>query len=78
MDFRFTIGSANIVANLAYGKVLPCYDAIFSSYEDYMNFLYFLDIFSQSMYSKLNSVYIVNIKRNSVRNEIAQTLHYFF
>lgn len=62
MGFRFTIDSANIVANLACGKVLSCYDAIFSSYEDYMNFLYFLDTFSQSMYSKQKSVYIQDVR----------------
>lgn len=57
MGFRFTIESANNVANLTCGKVISCYDAICSTYENYMNFLYFLENFSEKFYTDYRTTY---------------------
>ena len=57
MGFRFTIESANNVANLTCGKVVSCYDAICSSYTNYTNFLYFLETFSENFYSDRRTKY---------------------
>ena len=51
MGFRFTLESANIVANLTCGRIFSCYDGIYSSIENYEGFLHFLETFSENIYS---------------------------
>ena len=51
MGYRFTLESANIVANLTFGKVLSCYREIYSSNECFEEFIQFLDMFQQNLYS---------------------------
>lgn len=51
MGFRFNLESANTVANLTCGRIYSCYDGIYSSYENYESFLYFLETFPQNIYS---------------------------
>ena len=51
MGFRFTLESANTVANLTCGRINSCYDSIFSSHENYLNFIWFLDNFTDNMYT---------------------------
>ena len=71
MGYRFTLESANTVANLAFGKVLSCYKDIYYSEERYHEFLHFLDRFHENMYSNEHERYIHNIRR------IRETLHTF-
>lgn len=61
MGFRFTLESANTVANLTCGRVYSCYDGIYSSDENYEGFLYFLDNFTDNIYS---------IRQESIHHEI--------
>lgn len=56
MGFRFTLESANTVANLTCGRIYSCYDGIYSSYENYEGFLYFLETFSGNIYSNRHEV----------------------
>lgn len=51
MGYRFTLETANTVANLTFGKVLSCYRDIYSSYESYYGFLQFVEKFQQNMHS---------------------------
>lgn len=67
MGFRFTLESANTVANLTCGRIYSCYDGIYSSYENYEGFLYFLGTFSENIYSsrqKRVNYEIDNIQKN--------------
>lgn len=63
MGFRFSLQSANTVANLTFGKVMSCYRDIFESYESYNEFLYFLDSFEENFYSGRKYYYLLDIKR---------------
>ena len=56
MGFRFTLESANTVANLTCGRIYSCYDGIYSSYENYEGFLYFLETFPENIYSNKHEV----------------------
>lgn len=42
MGYRFTLETANTVANLTFGKVMACYRDIYSSSECYEGFMQFL------------------------------------
>ena len=66
MGFRFSLQSANTVANLTFGKVMSCYRDIFESYESYNEFLYFLDSFEENFYSERKYCYLLDI--NKIRN----------
>lgn len=57
MGYRFTLESANTVANLTVGNVLSCYRDIYSSQESYNAFKYFLSQFKNNMYSDRSYVY---------------------
>lgn len=50
MGFRFTLETANTVANLSFGKVLSCYRDIRSSPERYWEFKEFLTSFDSSFF----------------------------
>ncbi|MBE5952134.1 MAG: metallophosphoesterase [Lachnospiraceae bacterium] len=63
MGYRFTLESANTVANLTFGKVMSCCRDIYSSFECYANFMYFLDQFQHNMYSNETGRYIKSIQR---------------
>lgn len=63
MGFRFTLESANTVANLTCGKIYACYDGIYSSYENYEGFLYFLDTFPEKIYSNRQEHIYYNIRK---------------
>lgn len=67
MGFRFTLESANTVANLTCGRIYSCYDGIYSSSENYEGFLYFLESFSENIYSNRQEVFhheIYNIRKS--------------
>ena len=51
MGLRFTLESANTIANLTWGRIASCYDGIYSSLENYNNFLDFLNDFKKNIYS---------------------------
>lgn len=51
MGYRFTLQTANIIANLTFGKVFSCYRYIFESNENLNNFIDFLDRFEENMIS---------------------------
>ena len=63
MGYRFTLESANTVANLTFGKVMSCYREIHSSEESYWGFRGFLDQFHENMYSNENERYSQYIYR---------------
>ncbi len=63
MGFRFTLESANTVANLTCGRIYSCYDGIYSSYENYEGFLHFLETFSENIYSNRNDIILYDIYR---------------
>lgn len=63
MGFRFTLESANTVANLTCGRIYACYDGIYSSYENYECFLYFLDTFPERIYSNRQEHIYHNIRK---------------
>jgi len=63
MGYRFTLESANTVANLTFGKVMSCYREIHSSEESYWGFRGFLDKFHENMYSNENERYSQYIYR---------------
>lgn len=69
MGYRFTMESANTVANLTFGKVMSCYRDIYSSKESYYSFIYFLERFHENMYSNEIDRYM-----NSIR-QIQEVLH---
>lgn len=50
MGFRFSLKSANIVANLTFGKVISCYNDIFSSNQNFYEFINFLERFEDNIY----------------------------
>ena len=52
MGYRFTLESANTVANLTFGRVMSCYRELCGSEEQYWSFAEFLRQFSRNMYSK--------------------------
>lgn len=58
MGCRFTLESANTVANLTFGKVMSCYRDIYSSRESYNNFMYFLNEFHRNIYSNEHERYM--------------------
>ena len=62
MGFRFSLQSANTVANLTFGKVMSCYRDIFQSRESYHQFLYFLDSFQENFYSGREKYYRYDVK----------------
>lgn len=61
MGYRFTLESANIVANLTFGKVLSCYREIYSSNECFEEFIQFLDMFQQNLYSNEMERYMKSV-----------------
>lgn len=69
MGYRFTLESANTVANLTFGKVLSCYRDICLSEQSYYGFMYFLDQFHKNIYSNQKEKYIQNLQH------IRETLH---
>ena len=70
MGYRFTLESANTVANLTFGKVMACYRDIFSSHESFEAFNYFLKQFEKNMYSSDLDYYMESIRdiRNIINN----------
>jgi len=50
MGYRFSLETANTVANLAFGKVLSCYRDIFSTENRYLEFKEFLDTFDENLF----------------------------
>lgn len=70
MGYRFTLKSANTVANLTFGKVMSCYRDIYSSAKSYEEFIFFLDQFHQNLYSNEAERYLRSIQRirNILRN----------
>lgn len=69
MGYRFTLESANTVANLTFGKVMSCYRDIYSSVECYEGFMHFLDQFHHNLYSNEMERYMRSVRR------IRETLH---
>lgn len=69
MGYRFTLESANTVANLTFGKVMSCYRDIYSSAECYEGFMHFLAQFHHNMYSNEMERYMRSIRR------IRETFH---
>ncbi|GHV17091.1 hypothetical protein FACS18949_13770 [Clostridia bacterium] len=55
MGYRFTLETANIVANLTFGKVMSCYRSLRQSEEMYWGFRHFLGGFEERFYSNENS-----------------------
>lgn len=74
MGYRFTLESANTVANLTFGKVMSCYRDIYSSEENYYNFMYFLDQFHENVYSNEIERYMNSIRR--IREVLHKYEHY--
>lgn len=70
MGFRFTLESANTVANLTCGRIYACYDGIYSSYENFDCFLYFLDSFPKRIYSNRQEHIYENIRK--IRHRIRE------
>jgi len=78
MGYRFTLESANTVANLTFGKVISCYRDIYSSKKNYNEFMYFLDQFNGNMYSNEKGRYMSSISRISKKmHESAYYKHSF-
>lgn len=69
MGYRFTLESANTVANLTFGKVMACYRDIYSSAECYEGFMHFLDQFHHNLYSNEMERYMRSVRK------IRETLH---
>lgn len=69
MGCRFTLESANTVANLTFGKVMSCYRDIYSSAECYEGFMHFLDQFHRNLFSNDVELYIKSVHR------IRETFH---
>ena len=65
MGFRFSLQSANTVANLTFGRVMSCYRDIFQSWDSYRQFLSFLDSFENNFYSGTDQYYH-NIKQITI------------
>ncbi len=63
MGYRFTLETANTVANLTFGRVMSCYRDIYSSPECYMGFMHFLEQFDRNMYSNDSERYLRNVRR---------------
>lgn len=63
MGIRFSLQSANTVANLTFGKVMSCYRDIFQSWDSYYQFLTFLDSFEENFYSEKKDHYLYNVKQ---------------
>lgn len=63
MGYRFTLETANIIANLTFGKVVTCYRDIFSSSERYEEFMLFLDQFYDNLYSSRKESYRRTVER---------------
>lgn len=63
MGYRFSLESANTVANLTFGKVMSCYRDIYSSVENYEGFMAFLDQFHRNMYSNETDNYVRAIRQ---------------
>lgn len=70
MGYRFSLETANTVANLSFGKVMSCYRDIYSSEENYTNFMIFLEQFHKNIFSNKSSEYIRNI--NIIRETLLQ------
>ena len=67
MGYRFTLETANIVANLTFGKVMSCFRGISDSTEQYFAFKYFIETFEQNFYSS-NKHTFEDVRR--IRNAI--------
>lgn len=63
MGYRFSLESANTVANLTFGKVMSCYRDIYSSEKGYNEFMSFLDQFHENIYSNRTEHYIESIRQ---------------
>lgn len=63
MGYRFTLESANTVANLTFGKVMSCCRDIYSSDECYEGFMTFLDQFRHNLYSNEMERYMMSVRR---------------
>ena len=72
MGYRFTLESANVVANLTFGRIMSCYREIYSSKESCDSFMYFLDEFNRNMYSNEKERYMRTIR------DIKMALHNSF
>jgi hypothetical protein len=62
MGYRFSLESANTIANLTFGKVISCYRDIYSSEENFESFMSFLEQFRENMYSSENERYMRSIR----------------
>ena len=51
MGYRFTLETANIVANLTFGKIFSVYDALMEKEESYYGFLDFLKNFEDNFFT---------------------------
>lgn len=63
MGYRFTLESANTVANLTFGKVMSCYREIISSEESFYEFICFVEQFQNNLYSYEKERYMKRIQR---------------
>ena len=63
MGYRFTLESANTVANLTFGKVLSCYREIHSSEESFRGFKEFLHQFPKNLFSNEDERYYQYVHR---------------
>ena len=65
MGFRFSLQSANIVANLTFGKVLSCYRDILNQRKNIMNFYIFLIVLRIIF---IQTIMNIILKLNALRN----------
>lgn len=63
MGFRFSLESANTVANLTFGRVMSCYRDIYSSRKNYDEFMYFLNQFHENMRSNEIERHMKSVRR---------------
>lgn len=63
MGYRFTLESANTVANLTFGKVMSCYREITSSEQRFSEFMCFVEQFQNNLYSYEKERYMKRIQR---------------
>ena len=68
MGYRFSLETANIVANLSFGKVISCYRDIVSSEQSFYEFKYFLDTIEDKLYSTRKDEY--SRKFNRLREKL--------
>ena len=76
MGYRFTLESANTVANLTCGRIQSCFHSMYESRSTYDSFLNFLDNFSENMYSSTKEQDIDTVCQ--IRSEIHTYGYDFF